>query len=73
MKRIQVFCVCQPNRGCVGQVEFNPFQQPRTLASYCHEHGIVVGGWAPLAKATQVRQCAPPAPPPVLGPCFAFP
>ena len=34
----------------VNQIEFNPYQHPRALQSYCEDRRIVVEGYCPLGK-----------------------
>ena len=39
----------------VNQIEIHPFQQNTDLVEYCKEHGIVVMGYSPLAKAAAMQ------------------
>ena len=40
----------------VNQIEFNPFQNPKSLVEYCVECGIQVEGYCPLAKGCALEQ-----------------
>jgi len=39
----------------VNQIELHPQMRKQDIVDYCHQHGITVMGYSPLAKAQRMR------------------